>query len=107
MTKSVRFRADVGLNPLWAPPAAMPTPAPPQLGARSYVLMDFNSGRLLAERDPDRRSDIASMTKLMTGYVVFQELAAGNVALDELVPVSERVPQAWPLAADSVEQPGA
>jgi D-alanyl-D-alanine carboxypeptidase (penicillin-binding protein 5/6) len=75
-----------------APPATMPTPAPPQLGARSYLLMDFNSGRVLAERDADRRSDIASMTKLMTGYVVFQELAAGNVGLDDLVPVSER---AW------------
>ena len=70
-------------------PAAMPTPAAPQLGARSYVLMDYNSNRVLVEQDADRRSDIASMTKLMTGYVVFQELASGNARLDDVVPVSE------------------
>jgi D-alanyl-D-alanine carboxypeptidase (penicillin-binding protein 5/6) len=73
-------------------PAAMPTPAAPQLGARSYILMDYNSNRVLVERDADRRSDIASMTKLMTGYVVFQELASGNAQLDDVVPVSEN---AW------------
>jgi D-alanyl-D-alanine carboxypeptidase (penicillin-binding protein 5/6) len=75
-----------------ARPAAMPTPAAPQLGARSYILMDYNSNRVLAERDPDRRSDIASMTKLMTGYVVFKELQSGNATLQDIVPVSEN---AW------------
>jgi D-alanyl-D-alanine carboxypeptidase len=73
-------------------PTAMPTPAAPQLGARSYILMDFNSNRVLAERDPDQRSDIASMTKLMTGYVVFKELQSGNATLQDIVPVSEN---AW------------
>lgn len=75
-----------------ARPAAMPTPAAPQLGARSYILMDFNSNRVLVEQDADSRSDIASMTKLMTGYVVFKELESGNASLDDLVPVSEN---AW------------
>ena len=79
-------------TPNAARPAAMPTPAAPQLGARSYVLMDYNSNRVLAERDPDRRSDIASMTKLMTGYVVFKELQSGNATLQDIVPVSEN---AW------------
>ncbi len=73
-------------------PAAMPTPAAPQLGARSYILMDYNSNRVLVEQDADRRSDIASMTKLMTGYVVFRELANGNAALEDIVPISEN---AW------------
>ena len=77
------------LNQPPARPAAMPTPAAPQLGARSYILMDFNSQRVLVEKDADRRSDIASMTKLMTSYVVFQELAAGNATLVDVVPVSE------------------
>jgi len=72
-----------------SPPAAMPTPAAPQLGARSYILMDFDSNRVLVEKDADRRSDIASMTKLMTGYVVFKELESGNAGLDDVVPVSE------------------
>ncbi len=74
-----------------APPraAAMPTPAAPQLGARSYILMDFNSNRVIVEKDADTRSDIASMTKLMTGYVVFKELESGNASLTDIVPVSE------------------
>lgn len=73
-------------------PSVMPTPAAPQLGARSYVLMDYNSNRVLVERDADQRSDIASMTKLMTGYVVFKELESGNATLQDIVPVSEN---AW------------
>jgi D-alanyl-D-alanine carboxypeptidase (penicillin-binding protein 5/6) len=72
--------------------AGMPTPAAPQLGARSYILQDFNSGRVLVERDADLRVDIASITKLMTTYVVFKELESGNVSLTDIVPVSEK---AW------------
>lgn len=74
------------------PAASIPMPAAPQLGARSYLLMDFNSGRVLVERDADTRSDIASMTKLMTAYVLFHELKSGNLQLDAPVPVSEK---AW------------
>ncbi|MEM1412268.1 MAG: D-alanyl-D-alanine carboxypeptidase family protein [Pseudomonadota bacterium] len=81
--------AQVPPNPTTARPSAMPTPAAPQLGARSYILMDYNSNRVLVERDADRRSDIASMTKLMTGYVVFKELESGNATLQDIVPVSE------------------
>ena len=74
------------------PAAALPTPAAPQLGARNYILIDFNSQHILAEQNPDVRSDIASMTKLMTSYVVFQELRSGNATLSDIVPVSEN---AW------------
>ena len=69
-----------------------PVPAAPQLGARSYLLMDFNSGRILVEQNADLRVEPASITKLMTAYVVFHELSEGNITLDETVPVSER---AW------------
>ena len=64
------------------PQAAMPTPAAPQLGASSYILVDYNSGRVLVEHNADSTADIASMTKLMTTYVVFAEMASGNVARD-------------------------
>ena len=74
------------------PKPGMPTPAPPQLGASSYVLMDFNSGEVLVEQNPDERVEPASITKLMTSYVVFQELAGGEVKLDEVVNISEN---AW------------
>ncbi|MGH8370705.1 MAG: D-alanyl-D-alanine carboxypeptidase, partial [Gammaproteobacteria bacterium] len=53
---------------------ALPIPAPPQLAARSYVLMDANSGQILAASNPDQRTEPASLTKLMTAYVVFHAL---------------------------------
>jgi D-alanyl-D-alanine carboxypeptidase (penicillin-binding protein 5/6) len=71
------------------PPKGMPTPAAPTLGANSYILIDFNSGSALVESNPDMRVEPASITKVMTSYVVFTELAAGNITLDELVNVSE------------------
>jgi D-alanyl-D-alanine carboxypeptidase (penicillin-binding protein 5/6) len=74
------------------PPKGMPVPAPPELGANSYILIDFNSHRILAKKNPDERVEPASITKLMTSYVVFKELAAGNIKLDDKVPVSEK---AW------------
>ncbi len=74
------------------PPAGMPTPAAPQLGAGSYLLMDFNSGTALVEHEADAPVEIASLTKLMTSYVVFQELASGSVAVDDIVIISEN---AW------------
>jgi D-alanyl-D-alanine carboxypeptidase (penicillin-binding protein 5/6) len=69
-----------------------PMPAPPQLAAKSYILVDFNSGRVLVEKNADMRVEPASITKLMTAYVVFQELDQGNITLEDLVPVSEK---AW------------
>jgi len=74
------------------PPPGMPVPAAPQLGASSYILLDFNSAEVLVEHEPDNRVVMASITKLMTSYVVFQELASGDVSLDDLVTISEN---AW------------
>ncbi len=74
------------------PPPGMPTPAAPQLGASSYILVDFYSGHVLVEHDSDTRVEMASITKLMTSYVVFQELSSGNVLLEEEVNISEN---AW------------
>jgi D-alanyl-D-alanine carboxypeptidase (penicillin-binding protein 5/6) len=71
------------------PPKGMPTPAAPTLGANSYILMDFNSGHVLVESKPDMPVEPASITKVMTSYVVFTELAAGNIQLGDLVEVSE------------------
>ncbi len=76
-------------TPTPAPPKAMPTPAAPSLGANSYILMDFNSGDLLVENNPDMRVEPASITKVMTSYVVFTELRGGNIKLEDLVNVSE------------------
>ena len=72
--------------------SAPPIPAAPQLGAKSYLLQDYFSGDILVEHNADMRVEPASITKLMTAYVVFAELAQGNITLDQKVPVSEK---AW------------
>jgi D-alanyl-D-alanine carboxypeptidase (penicillin-binding protein 5/6) len=72
--------------------SARPVPAAPGLGAESYLLMDFNSGRILVEQNADLPVEPASITKLMTSYVVFMELDEGNITLEETAAVSER---AW------------
>jgi D-alanyl-D-alanine carboxypeptidase (penicillin-binding protein 5/6) len=75
---------------LWG--AAKPIPNPPALDATSYYLVDFDSGRVLAEKNPDDRVDPASITKLMTAYLVDKAIADGDVTLDEMVIISEK---AW------------
>jgi serine-type D-Ala-D-Ala carboxypeptidase (penicillin-binding protein 5/6) len=69
-----------------------PIPDPPQVAAKGYLLVDLNSGKILAEMNADERLEPASLTKIMTGYVVFRELAAGKIALTDQVLISER---AW------------
>jgi D-alanyl-D-alanine carboxypeptidase (penicillin-binding protein 5/6) len=75
---------------VWATPK--PIPDPPLLDADSYFLMDFDSGRILAEKDPDQHIEPASITKLMTAYLVDRAIADGDIKLDELVTISEK---AW------------
>jgi len=72
--------------------AAAPLPSPPQLAAKSYLLMDFHSGRVIAKNNPDMRVEPASLTKMMTAYVVSAELQMGTIALTDQVTVSEK---AW------------
>ncbi|MCW8825155.1 MAG: D-alanyl-D-alanine carboxypeptidase [Gammaproteobacteria bacterium] len=72
--------------------AASLIPAPPKLEASGYILMDHQSGQILASDNPDARLEPASLTKIMTAYVVFHELTSGHIRLDEQVRVSEK---AW------------
>ncbi|MGC1951438.1 MAG: D-alanyl-D-alanine carboxypeptidase family protein [Gammaproteobacteria bacterium] len=72
--------------------APLLTPSPPAIDAGAHILMDYHSGRVLAESNADERMEPASLTKLMTVYVVFSELKEGNIQLDDLVRVSEK---AW------------
>ncbi|MDQ7072703.1 MAG: D-alanyl-D-alanine carboxypeptidase family protein [Gammaproteobacteria bacterium] len=72
--------------------AITPNPTPPKVAAKSYILQDFASGRVIAEHNSDQRLPPASITKLMTAYVVSHELDAGNIKLDDEVLISEK---AW------------
>lgn len=67
-------------------------PSPPKLAASGYVLMDFNSGQMIAENNPEQRLEPASLTKMMTAYVVSHELESGHISLQDKVRVSEK---AW------------
>jgi len=73
---------------------AAPTivPSPPSLGAKGYVLMDFNSGEVLVENNAHTKLNPASLTKLMTSYVAGQEMKRGNISADDKVRISEN---AW------------
>ncbi|MBR9876423.1 MAG: D-alanyl-D-alanine carboxypeptidase [Vibrionaceae bacterium] len=74
------------------PAFAVVTPNPPQLQAKGYVLMDFQSGAIIAEQNGRAGLAPASLTKLMTAYVVGQEIKEGRLNWDDLVTVSEN---AW------------
>jgi len=67
-------------------------PLPPELAARNYVLVDLTAHKTLAERDADTPQDPASLTKLMTAYVVFGALREKKLTLEQTLPVSKR---AW------------
>jgi D-alanyl-D-alanine carboxypeptidase (penicillin-binding protein 5/6) len=67
-------------------------PQPPEMAAKSYVLLDLTSNQTLAERDADAPADPASLTKLMTAYLVFNALKDGRLSLQQALPVSMR---AW------------
>jgi serine-type D-Ala-D-Ala carboxypeptidase (penicillin-binding protein 5/6) len=72
--------------------ADTPIPTAPSVDARAYIVVDFHTGKVVAAKDEVARMEPASLTKLMTAYIVFQELAAGKLKLDEQVNVSEH---AW------------
>ncbi|HIC99725.1 MAG TPA: D-alanyl-D-alanine carboxypeptidase [Piscirickettsiaceae bacterium] len=69
-------------------------PAPPSVAAKAFLLTDFDSGAILASKNPDERVEPASLTKLMTSYIVAHELNAGKIHLDDLVTISEK---AWKM----------
>ena len=72
--------------------APLPIPKPPATGARAFIIQDFHSERVLAEQGSDQSVEPASITKLMTAYTVFKELGSGNIALTNMVTISEK---AW------------
>ncbi|MEA3173843.1 MAG: hypothetical protein QOF42_1254 [Gammaproteobacteria bacterium] len=84
--------------PVGAPaaPAGLPgsgiIPTAPQVDARAYIVVDSRTDKVLAAKDAAARMEPASLTKLMTAYIVFQELANGKLKLEDQISVSEH---AW------------
>ena len=67
-------------------------PSPPQIAGSSYILMDSKSGRIIMEENSHERLPPASLTKMMTAYIVEKELADGRISKTDMVPISVR---AW------------
>jgi D-alanyl-D-alanine carboxypeptidase (penicillin-binding protein 5/6) len=74
--------------------AAAQMPQPPEIAARSYLLFDITANQLLAQKDIDAPVEPASLTKLMTAYLVFDALRSKKIDLKQTLPVSER---AWKM----------
>ena len=74
-------------------------PTPPAIEARAYILQDYDSGTVLVEVNADERMEPASLTKMMTTYVVLAQLADGKFQMDDLVPVSKK---AWKMGGSKM-----
>ena len=77
---------------LGALPAQAQLPQAPEIAARQYILLDLTSNQVLATRDADAQADPASLTKLMTAYLVFNAVRDKKLTLEQELPVSLR---AW------------
>ena len=86
-----RLTLGAGLT-LVALPLLAAEPAPPQINAKAYILLDYDSGRVLTEGNADQRLDPASLTKIMASYVIGQALKSGKIAPGDMVVVGK---DAW------------
>jgi len=77
-----------GLSQSFAIQASALIPAPPKLAAKSYVLMDADTGKIIVQKNAHKELPPASLTKIMTGYVASHELTNSNISLDDSVRVS-------------------
>ncbi len=86
---------------LSAPLAArpLPVPDPPSFSGKSNILLDFESGQILASKSPEMRIEPASITKIMTAYIAFSEIKKGNLALEDELTVSEH---AWRMGGSKM-----
>ncbi|HEY6598447.1 MAG TPA: D-alanyl-D-alanine carboxypeptidase family protein [Pseudomonadales bacterium] len=94
----------IAAEPAPPPPAAPPRsapPPPPEINATAYVLMDFDTGDILAEKNIDEKRPPASLTKIMTSYIAAREIDSGRIHLTDDVPISVN---AWKHAAPEERQ---
>ena len=89
-SRSMRVMGLVLLLALLLSQTALAAPAPqkPSITAASAIVMDYDTGEVIYEKDADTMRVPASMTKVMTAYIIFEELEAGNLTLDTMVPIS-------------------
>jgi len=91
-TKLLCFLGAVALSVSSFTQAATIIPSPPEVKAKGHILIDFTTGKVLAESNADTLLAPASLTKMMTSYIIGKELESGNIKNEDLVTVSEK---AW------------
>lgn len=92
-TSLKKLTFSVGILLLAAPAVhAAEPPPPPQVDAKAFILMDYNSGKVLTEGNADTRLDPASLTKIMSSYVIGQAIKAGKIKPEDMVTVGK---DAW------------
>ena len=82
-----------------APAAASPAPVTPVVAAKAHLLLDYYTGQVLSEQNADLRLEPASLTKIMTAYVVFDALKNGKIRMSDQVVISER---AWKMGGSQM-----
>jgi len=83
------FALMVGIGAACVPAVAQVMPRPPDIAARSFMLLDVTADQILAAKDIDSPVEPASLTKLMSAYLVFDALRLGTISLQQTLPVSE------------------
>jgi D-alanyl-D-alanine carboxypeptidase (penicillin-binding protein 5/6) len=86
------FSLLIATTPANAEDAEISTPAAPTIAASGHILMNYDTGKVLAENNADVKLAPASLTKIMSVYVVFREISNGHLHLDDLVTISQK---AW------------
>ncbi len=77
-------------------------PGVPQIDAEAYILIDYNSGKVLAEMNADTRRNPASLTKMMTSYVIGQAIKSGKIGAEDMVTVGK---DAWATGNPELKAP--
>ncbi|MFB0998925.1 MAG: D-alanyl-D-alanine carboxypeptidase, partial [Colwellia sp.] len=91
-TKLTCFLGAVALSVSSFSHAVTIIPSPPEVKAKGHVLIDYTTGKVIAESNADALLAPASLTKMMTSYIIGKELQSGNINNEDMVTVSEK---AW------------
>jgi D-alanyl-D-alanine carboxypeptidase (penicillin-binding protein 5/6) len=101
MNKITTFFAVIALLFTNVSLAAPIIPNPPEINAKGYILIDYTTGKVIAEGNADAQLEPASLTKMMTSYIIGKELQAGNISNDDKVLISETAWAQNPVFAGS------
>ncbi len=101
MNKIIKFIAVISFAVTSISQAAVIIPKPPEINAKGYILIDYTTGKVIAEGNADTQLAPASLTKMMTSYIIGKEIQTGNISNDDKVLISETAWAQNPVFAGS------